>query len=118
LTENEHLEQPKSVPAPAADPVPSRTKAGAFWISLIVGIVALTGILVFILQNLHTTRVNFVTAHWDIPLGIDLLFAAILGGLIVFVAGATRILQLRRFARRQDRALRQSHGNAGPPNPQ
>jgi uncharacterized integral membrane protein len=108
LTEHEHLEPPPETTAtPVHVPVPSRTKAGSFWIALIVGIVALTGILIFILQNLHKTRVNFVTAHWDIPLGIDLLFAAILGGLIVFVAGATRIVQLRRFARRQNRVLQQ-----------
>jgi len=123
LTENERLEDPveqqesptpvegdprQTVPSPHEDPPPRapsipRTRAGSFWVSLIGGIIALVVILVFILENLHSTKVTFFGAHWKIPLGIDLLFAALLGGLIVFVAGATRILQLRRVARRQNR---------------
>ncbi len=91
-----------------AQPAISRTKAGSFWIALIIGIIALVIVLVFILQNLHDAKASFVSAHWDIPLGIDLLFAAILGGLIVFVAGATRIFQLRRAVRRQHHALHQA----------
>lgn len=92
--------------APDAAPAKvSRTRASSFWVGLIVGIVALVAVLVFILQNLHNAHATFFGAHWDIPLGIDLLLAAILGGLLVFVAGSTRILQLRIHARRQHKAL-------------
>lgn len=75
---------------------------------LVIGLVALIVILVFILQNLHDAKVSFFAAHWDIPLGLDLLLAALLGGVIVSVAGAARIAQLRMTARRQHREL---HGD-------
>jgi uncharacterized integral membrane protein len=93
-------------PKPEAAPIKATwTRASSFWIGLIGGIIALVIILVFILQNLHDAHATFFGVHWDIPLGIDLLLAAVLGGLIVFIAGTTRILQLRLVARRQHRAL-------------
>jgi hypothetical protein len=70
--------------------------------------ILLVAVLIFILQNLHSTTVHFVNASWRIPLGVDLLFAVILGGLIVFCAGSLRILQLRRLARRQSRLIAHS----------
>ena len=57
-------------------------------------------LLVFILQNLQTAKVSFFTVHWRAPLAVDLLFATVLGALVVFAAGSVRILQLRREARR------------------
>ncbi|MBO0886918.1 MAG: DUF1049 domain-containing protein, partial [Acidimicrobiales bacterium] len=50
------------------------------------------------------TRVTFITAHWSAPLGVDLLLAAVLGGAVVAMVGAVRIVQLRRVARRHHRA--------------
>jgi uncharacterized integral membrane protein len=38
-----------------------------------------------------------------LPLGVGLLFAALLGALLVLVAGAARVLQLRAVARRHRR---------------
>jgi uncharacterized integral membrane protein len=70
---------------------------------LAVGGALLLVVLVFILQNLKSVRVSFFWVHWRIPLAIDLLLAAILGGLIVFTAGSVRILQLRRLVRRHAR---------------
>jgi uncharacterized integral membrane protein len=60
-------------------------------------------ILVFVLQNLSATNTNFFSIKWTIPLGLDLLLAALLGGLIVFLLGVARMLQLRRLARRYSR---------------
>lgn len=82
--------------------IPS-TRTASAWFGLAAAMVMLVGILVFILQNLQSVKVSFLTMHWRIPLGMDLLFAAILGGLIVFAAGSMRILQLRRLARRHAR---------------
>jgi uncharacterized integral membrane protein len=93
----------------AVPPKPIRTRASSFWVGLIAGIVALVVILVFILENLHDVHATFFGVHWDIPLGIDLLLAAILGGAVVFVAGTTRIVQLRMLARRQHHALERHH---------
>jgi uncharacterized integral membrane protein len=57
-------------------------------------------ILVFVLQNLSSASTTFFSIKWTIPLGLDLLLAALLGGLIVFLLGVARMLQLRRLARR------------------
>jgi uncharacterized integral membrane protein len=61
-------------------------------------------VLLFIVQNLHHARVSFVTAHWSAPLGVSLLLAAVLGGAVVAMVSAVRIVQLRRVARRHHRA--------------
>jgi uncharacterized integral membrane protein len=60
-------------------------------------------VLVFILQNLKTVRVSFFTVDWRIPLALDLLFAAVLGGLIMLAVISLRNFQRRRAARRQAR---------------
>jgi uncharacterized integral membrane protein len=74
------------------------------WTFAAVAIVALVIILVFILENLHATDATFFGVHWRIPLGLDLLLAALLGATAVFVIGAARTLQLRLLARRTMRA--------------
>jgi uncharacterized integral membrane protein len=65
-----------------------------------VGILVLAAILVFILQNPAEVRVHFLAAEGTLPLGVALLFAVVLGALLVLVVGAARILQLRLVARR------------------
>jgi uncharacterized integral membrane protein len=76
------------------------------WIGLAAGAVFLVIVLIFILQNLHSYRATFLWTHWKIPLGVDLLLAAVLGALVMFTAGAVRIVQLRREARRKELAAR------------
>lgn len=88
---------------PQAQPVPS-TRTSAVWTALAAGLLFTVVVLVFILENLQDVKASFFTAHWSIPLGVDLLLAAVLGGLVVFAAGAARLAQLRRHARRQGRA--------------
>jgi uncharacterized integral membrane protein len=89
-------------------------RASRTWVTLAAGLVATVLVLVFILQNLHSARAHFFTADWSIPLGVDLLLAAVLGGLIVFTAGSIRILQLRRAAHRDGRrASRRTKEGAG-----
>jgi len=65
--------------------------------------VVLLVVVVFILQNIHGVRVSFLFFDWKLPLAIDLLLAAFLGGLVVFLLGAVRMLQLRRAAQRNAR---------------
>ena len=69
-----------------------------------VGVALLVAILVFILQHGQRVRVRFLVANGTLPLGASLLFAALLGALLVLVAGAARVLQLRVVARRHRRA--------------
>src|ERR1700737_4610532 len=68
--------------------------------ALVLGILALLLILVFILQNQQTVEVSFLVFHGHLPLAVALLFAVILGAIIVLALGGARILQLRRVARR------------------
>lgn len=79
---------------------PRSTRASAAWTALAVGLALLVVVVVFILENLQDVKVTFFGLHWKIPLGLDLLLAAALGGAVVFAAGALRMLQLRLHARR------------------
>ena len=86
-------------------PVPGerRTGLGAVWTALTIAILALLAILVFILQNSSTVAISFLFFHGRLPLAIALLFAMILGAVIVLASGAARIFQQRGVARRARR---------------
>jgi uncharacterized integral membrane protein len=89
----------QTVPAPGAQPVAPQQKSAVAWVPLVAVTVPVVVVLVFILQNLKTVRVSFFTVDWTIPLAVDLLFAAVLGGLIVLAVIALRNFQRRRMAR-------------------
>ncbi|GIF77665.1 lipopolysaccharide assembly protein LapA domain-containing protein [Asanoa siamensis] len=80
-----------------------RTKISFSWIILLVGVVLLAFLLVFVLQNLASVRIHFLTADFTMPLGVGLLLAAIGGALIAAVPFSARILQLRRATRKEHR---------------
>jgi len=80
------------------------TRTSMVWTMVGIGVVLLFAILVFILQNGQRVRVQFLMANGTLPLGAALLFAALLGALLVLVAGAARVLQLRVVSRRHRRA--------------
>jgi putative membrane protein len=80
------------------------TRTSMVWTMVGIGVVLLVAILVFILQNGQRVRVQFLMANGTLPLGVALLFAALLGALLVLVAGAARVLQLRVVARRHRRS--------------
>jgi uncharacterized integral membrane protein len=83
--------------------VPS-TRISNSWTFVGIAVVALVVVLVFILENLHATDATFFGVHWRIPLGLDLLLAALLGATAVLIVGAARTVQLRLLARRTMRA--------------
>ncbi|HEY3941675.1 MAG TPA: DUF1049 domain-containing protein [Acidimicrobiales bacterium] len=97
------------MPAAAPEPAARRrrgvfaTRTSASWAFLAVGVIGLVVVVVFILENLHSTNAVFFGAHWRIPLGIDLLLAALLGAAVTLIVGAARILQLRLLASRRTR---------------
>jgi lipopolysaccharide assembly protein A len=76
------------------------TRTSMVWTMVGIGVVLLVAILVFILQNSQRVRMQFLMVNGTLPLGVALLFAALLGALLVLVAGAARVLQLRVVARR------------------
>lgn len=85
-----------------ARPLPGerQTRLSAVWTALAVAVVALLAILIFILQNANTVAISFLFFHGRLPLAVALLFAMILGAVIVLAIGAARIFQLRGVARR------------------
>lgn len=76
-----------------------------------VGIVALVVILVFILQNPQSVGLYFLAFRWRLPLAVALLFAMVLGAVVVLALGGGRIVQLRMVARR----MRHQRAKASPP---
>lgn len=76
------------------------TKTAAAWWSLIAGVLILIVLLIFIAQNLESTTIHFLGWSWEAPRGIAFLVAAICGSLITVLAGAARMFQLRRVAKK------------------
>lgn len=86
------------------EPVPGRTRTGSLWVAVGAAAVVLLALLIFILQNGNTVQINLFGANPDLPLGVALLLAAVLGALLVVLVGAARIVQLRHTARKLARS--------------
>jgi uncharacterized integral membrane protein len=84
------------------EPGPSmgRTRLSGTWTGLAVALVVLVLLLIFLMLNLGKVEMNFYGAHVRAPLAVALLFAVVLGALLVFGVGAARILQVRVRAKR------------------
>lgn len=78
------------------------TRAAALWTSLIAGFLILIVLLIFITQNNASVPFSFLVWHWNLPLGVAMLLAAVAGGLITVLAGTARLFQLRRAAKRHE----------------
>jgi len=91
-------------PDSAERPVRSitRTRVSGLWIGVTLSAVVLLFLLIFILQNNVPTPIRFLGVEGTLPVGVALLFAAVLGILLVALPGYLRILQLRRAARKHD----------------
>ncbi|HEY1420888.1 MAG TPA: LapA family protein [Candidatus Dormibacteraeota bacterium] len=91
--------EPESEPEPRPLPGETGTRLSGAWTAVVVGLLLLVVILIFILQNQQSVELSFLFVSGHLPLAVALLFAMILGALIVFAFGAARILQLRMVAR-------------------
>ena len=98
-----------------------RTRISGLWVSVGFFAVVLLLLLIFILQNGTKVDISYMGAHGHLPLGVALLLSAVCGVLLVVLAGAARISQLRAVARRHRRAdakrvtaARAAAGPAGP----
>jgi uncharacterized integral membrane protein len=99
--------EPPPVAAAPVTPQPlkiKRTRTSGLWVAVGFFAVILLLLLIFILQNGAKVSVNYMGAHGHLPLGVALLLAAVCGVLLVVLAGAARISQLRTVARRHRRA--------------
>lgn len=81
------------------------TRAAALWSALIVGFLILILLLVFIMQNTDSTTINFFVWQWNLPVGVAILLAAVCGGLLTVAAATARIIQLRRAAKKNLKAI-------------
>ena len=86
--------------APTPESAVKFTRTASVWTSLTAGFLILIVLLVFITQNLSDAPVTFLGWHYTLPLGVQLLLAAVCGGLITVLAGTARIYQLRRAAKK------------------
>ncbi|MCT7661631.1 LapA family protein [Mycobacterium deserti] len=80
------------------------TRAAALWSAVIGGLLILIVLLIFIAQNTESAQFAFLGWQWHLPLGVAILFAAVCGGLIASLAGAARLFQLRRAAKKNYKA--------------
>jgi uncharacterized integral membrane protein len=75
-----------------------RTGTSMAWMGAIFAAVVLAGLIVFIAQNSGQVHITFLAFHARFALGLALLIAALVGGVLVLVLGSLRMLQLRRVA--------------------
>jgi uncharacterized integral membrane protein len=98
---------PEQAAPPAAVPLPQhrikRTRTSGIWMAVGFFAVILLLLLIFILQNGTQVSVSYLGMHGHLPLGVAMLLAAVCGVLLVVLAGAARIGQLRTTARRHRR---------------
>ena len=100
--------QQAAPPTAAPPPLPpqhriKRTRTSGIWVAVAFFAVILLLLLIFILQNGTQVSVSYLGMHGHLPLGVALLLAAVCGVLLVVLAGAARISQLRATARRHRR---------------
>ncbi len=91
--------------------VVKRTRMGAVWFAAASFAVVLVLLLIFILENSRTVQISYLGAHGHLPLGVALLFAAVLGILLVVIPVPARIVQLRTTVRRH-RAIDAGRGSS------
>ena len=107
-TAPEQTAPPPTAPAQSTAALPQhkirRTRISGLWVSVGFFAVVLLLLLIFILQNGTKVDISYMGAHGHLPLGVDLLLSAVCGVLLVVLAGAARISQLRTVARRHRRA--------------
>jgi len=94
---------PAKTPEPEPYPGELGTRLSGAWTAVVIGILGLVLLLVFILQNLQNVELSFLVFHGRLPLAIALLFAVLLGAIIVLAFGCARIIQLRMVARQSRR---------------
>lgn len=98
MTEQEQTEP--STPSGGTDPLRS-SRTSATWVAFTGLVVVLILLVVFIGQNTQDVRVSFFGWSGRAPLAVALLIAATSGMVVAVIAGALRILQLRRRVRRE-----------------
>jgi putative membrane protein len=97
-------------PAPQDEPPAPQderlsTRISSMRTGLIAAAVALTVVMIFIIQNAHAANISFLGIHLVLPLAAALILAAVAGALLMAAAGTARITQLRLIMRRARQKL-------------
>ena len=79
------------------------TRTSGLWVAVGIFALVLLFLLIFILQNSRGVDISYLGAHGHMPLGVALLLAAVCGALLVILAAAARMAQLRSTARKHRR---------------
>ncbi|TDD87624.1 DUF1049 domain-containing protein [Saccharopolyspora karakumensis] len=77
-----------------------QSRTGVLWTALAIAGVVLVFLLIFVAQNFAAVTVHFLGLQFSLPIGLALLFAAIVGGVLVWLAGTARMIQMRRAAKK------------------
>jgi uncharacterized integral membrane protein len=94
-----------------------RTRASSVWVAVAVGVVFLILLIDFIAQNNRPVPIHFFTVSGRVSEAVALLVAAVGGAVVVLMAGAARIIQLRVSTRRHNRAVRKAASTTPEPAP-
>lgn len=88
------------------------SRVGALWAGMILAAVVLVLLLIFVSQNNQSVTMRFLWLTGQLPLGVAILLAVIVGVLAGAIPGSIRIMQLRRLAtgRSSNRARRPDRG--------
>ena len=70
------------------------------WAAVVAALVLLVLLIIFIMQNQDDVAIRYLGLEGIVPLGMALFIASVTGGVLVAIAGAARILQLRANAHR------------------
>jgi uncharacterized integral membrane protein len=87
-------------PTASANRVP-RTRTGAAWFGICATALLSVVLIVFMVQNTRSVRVDFLWMDGSLPLALALLIAAAGAALLTMAVGAARITQLRRLSRQR-----------------
>jgi len=81
------------------------------WVAVVAGLIVLVLLIIFILQNQDRVTVNYLGVSGALSVGMAMFIAAVGGGILVAIAGAVRLLQLR-SQRRHPKSM--PSGSSGP----
>jgi uncharacterized integral membrane protein len=113
-TAEQRVETPPALASEAPAPEQRQvTRAGMVWAAVASALVVLILLIAFILQNQEYVQVKFFGLQGSVPLGIALFIAAVGGGVLVAIAGAARIIQLRLAAHRARVSRQAGQGTRG-----
>lgn len=113
-THPDHAQQPAATAQTRPQHVVKRTRTGGVWVASVLFALVMALLLIFILENGQRASISYFGAHGHMPLGVALLFAAVLGILMVVIPGTARIVQLRIAARRHRRVGAKADSQATP----